>query len=99
MMAGFRFITAGERSDYVKLPAERHTKFILSLQTWPGMRKIITANKRQLRQLTIAVYRSAILSVSNHEHEALRRFSDYLSKKAGKGKRWKNKKSLSELRL
>jgi hypothetical protein len=54
--------------------------------------EVITANKRQFKQLTIAFTDQQSISVSNHEHEAYVDLVDYLSKKAGKQK-VKNKKA------
>lgn len=92
MMAGYRFITAGRDQIIVKLPLRGYTKVYPIAQIIAWDEEIITANKRQFKQLTIAFIDKQSISVSNHEHEAYVDLVDYLSKKAGKQK-VKNKKA------
>jgi hypothetical protein len=92
MMAGYRFITAGKDQIIVKLPLRGYTKVYPIAQIIAWDEEIITANKRQFKQLTIAFIDKQSISVSNHEHEAYVDLVDYLSKKAGKQK-VKNKKA------
>ena len=92
MMAGYRFITAGKDQIIVKLPLRGYTKVYPIAQIIAWDEEIITANKRQFKQLTIAFTDKQSISVSNHEHEAYVDLVDYLSKKAGKQK-VKNKKA------
>jgi hypothetical protein len=92
MMAGYRFITAGKDQIIVKLPLRGYTKVYPLAQIMAWDEEVITANKRQFKQLTIAFTDQQSISVSNHEHEAYVDLVDYLSKKAGKQK-VKNKKA------
>jgi hypothetical protein len=92
MMAGYRFITAGKDQIIVKLPLRGYTKVYPIAQIMAWDEEVITANKRQFKQLTIAFTDQQSISVSNHEHEAYIELVDYLSKKAGKQK-VKNKKA------
>lgn len=92
MMAGYRFITAGKDQIIVKLPLRGYTKVYPLTQIMAWDEEIITANKRQFKQLTIAFTDQQSISVSNHEHEAYVDLVAYLSKKAGKQK-VKNKKA------
>ena len=92
MMAGYRFITAGRDQIIVKLPLRGYTKIYPIAQIIAWDEEIITANKRQFKQLTIAFTDKQSISVSNHEHEAYVDLVDYLSKKAGKQK-VKNKRA------
>lgn len=84
MMAGYRFITAGRDQIIVKLPLRGYTKVYPIAQIIAWDEEIITANKRQFKQLTIAFTDQQSISVSNHEHEAYVDLVEYLSKKAGK---------------
>jgi hypothetical protein len=92
MMAGYRFITAGKDQIIVKLPLRGYTKVYPIAQIIAWDEEIITANKRQFKQLTIAFTDKQSISVSNHEHEAYMDLVGYLSKKAGKQK-VKNKRA------
>jgi hypothetical protein len=92
MMAGYRFITAGRDQIIVKLPLRGYTKVYSIAQIIAWDEEVITANKRQFKQLTIAFTDQQSISVSNHEHEAYVDLVDYLSKKASKQK-VKNKKA------
>jgi hypothetical protein len=92
MMAGYRFITAGKDQIIVKLPLRGYTKVYPIAQIIAWDEEIITANKRQFKQLTIAFTDKQSISVSNHEHEAYVDLVGYLSKKAGKQK-VKNKRA------
>jgi len=86
MMAGYRFITAGRDQIIVKLPLRGYTKVYPIAQIIAWDEEIITANKRQFKQLTIAFTDQQSISISNHEHEAYVDLVGYLSKKAGKQK-------------
>jgi hypothetical protein len=92
MMAGYRFITAGKDQLTVRLPLRGYTKVYPIAQIMAWDEELITVNKRQFKQLTIAFTDKQSISVSNHEHEAYVDLVDYLSKKAGKQK-IKNKRA------
>ncbi len=92
MMAGYRFITAARDQITVRLPLRGYTKVYPLAQIMAWDEELITANKRQFKQLTIAFTDKQSISVSNHEHEAYVDLVGYLSKKAGKQK-VKNKKA------
>ncbi len=92
MMAGYRFITAGNDKILIKLPLRGSTKSYPLGQILAWEEVIITANKREFKQVTIAFADHQSISVSNHEHEAYTDLVNYLSKKAAK-QRVKSKKA------
>jgi hypothetical protein len=84
MMAGWRFISAGKEHIVIKLPLRGSTKAypITDILAWEE--EVVTANKREFRQVTIAFQDKQSISISNHEHEAYTEFVNYLKKKAQK---------------
>ena len=91
MMAGYRFILAGQDQIIVKLPLRGYQKAYNVADVLAWEEEIILANKREFKQVTIAFTDKQSISVSNHEHEAYSQLVSYLSKKAVK-QRIKNKK-------
>lgn len=84
MMAGWRFITAGKDHIIVKLPLRRMTKVYPTSEIMLWEEEIITANKREFKQVTVAFQDQNSISVSNHEHDAYAELVNYLKKKAPK---------------
>jgi len=84
MMAGWRFISAGKEHIVIKLPLRRSTKAypISAILAWEE--EVVTANKREFRQVTIAFQDRQSISISNYEHEAYTELVNYLKKKAQK---------------
>lgn len=84
MMAGWRFISAGKEHIVIKLPLRGSIKAypIADILAWEE--EVVTANKREFRQVTIAFQDKQSISISNHEHEAYTEFVNYLKKKAQK---------------
>ncbi len=92
MLAGYRFISAGKDKIEVRLPLRGYHKayHVKDILAWEE--EIITANKKEFRQVTIAFSDHQSISVSNHEHDSYSGLVEYLKKKAGK-KKVKNKKA------
>ncbi len=84
MMAGWRFISAGKEHIVIKLPLRGSTKAYPVSEILAWEEEVVTANKREFRQVTIAFQDKQSISISNHEHEAYTEFVNYLKKKAQK---------------
>ena len=84
MMAGWRFISAGKEHIVIKLPLRGNTKAYPVSEILAWEEEVVTANKREFRQVTIAFQDKQSISISNHEHEAYTEFVNYLKKKAQK---------------
>lgn len=84
MMAGWRFISAGKEQIVIKLPLRGNTKAYPVSEILAWEEEVVTANKREFRQVTIAFQDKQSISISNHEHEAYTEFVNYLKKKAQK---------------
>lgn len=84
MMAGWRFISAGKEHIVIKLPLRGSTKAYPLAEILAWEEEVVTANKREFRQVTIAFQDKQSVSISNHEHEAYTEFVNYLKKKAQK---------------
>lgn len=84
MMAGWRFISAGKEHIVIKLPLRGSTKAYPIAEILAWEEEVVTANKREFRQVTIAFQDKQSISISNHEHEAYTEFVNYLKKKAQK---------------
>lgn len=84
MMAGWRFISAGKEHIVIKLPLRGSTKAYPIEEILAWEEEVVTANKREFRQVTIAFQDKQSISISNHEHEAYTEFVNYLKKKAQK---------------
>ncbi|MFN3760929.1 MAG: hypothetical protein ACK4SF_17080 [Algoriphagus aquaeductus] len=84
MMAGWRFISAGKEHILIKLPLRGSTKAYPVSEILAWEEEVVTANKREFRQVTIAFQDKQSISISNHEHEAYTEFVNYLKKKAQK---------------
>lgn len=84
MMAGWRFISAGKEHIVIKLPLRGSTKAYPVSEILAWEEEVVTANKREFRQVTIAFQDKQSISISNHEHEAYTEFVNYLKKKSQK---------------
>jgi hypothetical protein len=84
MMAGWRFISAGKEHIVIKLPLRGSTKAYPLAEILAWEEEVVTANKREFRQVTIAFQDKQSISISNHEHEAYTELVNYLKKKAQK---------------
>lgn len=84
MMAGWRFISAGKEHIVIKLPLRGSTKAYPIAEILAWEEEVVTANKREFRQVTIAFQDRQSISISNHEHEAYTELINYLKKKAQK---------------
>lgn len=84
MMAGWRFISAGKEHIVIKLPLRGSTKAYPVSEILAWEEEVVTANKREFRQVTIAFQDKQSISISNHEHEAYTEFVNYLKKKVQK---------------
>lgn len=84
MMAGWRFISAGKEHIVIKLPLRGNTKAYPVSEILAWEEEVVTANKREFRQVAIAFQDKQSISISNHEHEAYTEFVNYLKKKAQK---------------
>jgi len=86
MMAGFKFISAGNNELVVRIPLKslKATYALSSILGW--QEEIIKANNRQFKQLNILFDRNTSFSVSNHEHERYDELVNYLQRKIPKKK-------------
>ncbi|MCC5936732.1 MAG: hypothetical protein JJU34_05580 [Lunatimonas sp.] len=86
MMAGFKFISAGNNELVVRIPMKslKATYSISSILGW--QEEIIKANNRQFKQLSILFDRNTSFSISNHEHERYEELVKYLQRKIPKKK-------------
>lgn len=86
MMAGYRFISAGNGKITVRLPLRGLTKNyqLESILAW--QEETIVTNKKEFKQLTIAFNDKSSISLSNHEHTNYIELCKYLIKKIPKKK-------------
>ena len=92
LLAGYRFIAAGNDQIVVRLPIRGYQKIYPVKQILAWEEETILANKREFKQLTVAFEDKQSISVSNHEHVAYDQLVKYLHKKATK-QQVKNKKA------
>ncbi|EAZ80753.1 hypothetical protein [Algoriphagus machipongonensis] len=92
LLAGYRFIAAGNNQIAVRLPLRGYEKTYPLKDILAWEEETILANKKEFKQLTIAFSDKQSISISNHEHESYGKFISYLQKKATK-KQVKNKKA------
>lgn len=92
LLAGYRFIAAGNDQIVVRLPIRGYQKIYPVKQILAWEEETIIANKREFKQLTVAFEDKQSISVSNHEHVAYDQLVKYLHKKATK-QQVKNKKA------
>jgi len=92
LLAGYRFIAAGNDQIVVRLPIRGYQKIYPVKQILAWEEETILANKREFKQLTVAFEDKQSISISNHEHEAYDQLVNYLTKKALK-QRVKSKKA------
>jgi hypothetical protein len=92
LLAGYRFIAAGNDQIVVRLPIRGYQKIYPVKQILAWEEETILANKREFKQLTVVFEDKQSISVSNHEHEAYDQLVKYLHKKATK-QQVKNKKA------
>ncbi|EON77600.1 hypothetical protein ADIS_1819 [Lunatimonas lonarensis] len=84
MMAGFKFISAGNNELVVRIPLKslRASYPISAILGW--QEEVIKANKREFKHLNILLDRNNSFSISNHEHEKYEELAKYLQKKVPK---------------
>jgi len=86
MMAGYRFITAGNAKIIVRLPLRGIKKSYELTEILAWQEEIVITNKKEFRQLTIAFEDKTSISLSNHEHTGYLELYSYLMKKVPKKK-------------
>ncbi len=86
MMAGYRFISAGNEKIEVRLPLKGFKKSYYLDQVLVWQEEVVITNKKEFRQITIVFDDKTSISLSNHEHTFYLDFYKYLSKKLPKKK-------------
>jgi len=81
MMAGFRFISAGNKSLHVRLPLRGLRKKYTLQDVLAWEEETIVTNKKEFRQTTIVFGDQTSFSLSNHEHTNYPQLLTYLKKK------------------
>ncbi|KEO74482.1 hypothetical protein [Anditalea andensis] len=86
MMAGYRFISAGKESFFVKIPLRGWKNEYRLNEVLAWQEEKIIANKKEFKQLTMVFSDKTSFSMSNHEHTHYEDLVGYLQKKLPKKK-------------
>lgn len=86
MMAGYKFISAGQESLIIKLPLRNKTLTYPLQEVLAWEEEKVTANKREFSQITIVFSNKTAFTLSNHEHTNYAEFLKYMVKKLSKKK-------------
>ncbi|WP_194777605.1 hypothetical protein [Pararhodonellum marinum] len=86
MMAGYRFLSAGQGKIQVRLPLKGINKSypVEGILAW--QEELVEVNKRKFKQLTIVFEDKKSFSISNQEHSSYEELVKYLHQKAPKKK-------------
>lgn len=84
MMAGYKFIAAGNDRIDIRIPLKGLKKSYSLNQVLGWQEEIVMANKREFKQLSLLFDDKTSFSISNHEHLSYSELIKYLSKKIPK---------------
>jgi len=84
MMAGYKFISAGNERIDIRIPLKGLKKSYRLDQVLGWQEEKVMANKREFKQLSLLFDDKTSFSISNHEHLSYAELIKYLSKKIPK---------------
>jgi ABC-type bacteriocin/lantibiotic exporter with double-glycine peptidase domain len=84
MMAGYKFISAGNDRINIRIPLKGLKKSYSLNQVMAWQEEKVTANKREFKQLSLLFDDRTSFNISNHEHLSYAELVKYLAKKIPK---------------